>query len=103
LDNPTDNDLKSAAGIDPQANDAELNAHEDRRKFTRNALVGGAVLFSLGNRPAWSQVDQCISANTAASWAEGTHISHHPDANYNGYVPEKDASGNPTGRFCPPT
>lgn len=101
MSNPSDNDLNSATGTDSTAADTEIAATADRRKFTRGALVGGAVLFSLGNRPAWSQGDQCISADTAASWAAGSHISHHPDANYNGYVAEVDDDGDATGRWCP--
>ena len=49
-----------------------------RRKFTRGAVIGGAVVFSLGNRAAWSVPgnDQgggndpvCLSAATVASMA----------------------------------
>ncbi len=40
-----------------------------RRRFTRNALTGGAVLFSLGNRPAWSQQTDtvCVETDTLVS------------------------------------
>ena len=45
-----------------------------RRRFTRNALGGSAVVFSLGNRAAWggtATIDQCLSAPTWESWAPG--------------------------------
>ena len=45
-----------------------------RRKFTRNALVGSAVLLTLGNRSALGApvYDVCISTNLLASYANGT-------------------------------
>ncbi|MCB1700807.1 MAG: hypothetical protein H6985_09875 [Pseudomonadales bacterium] len=44
-----------------------------RRRFTRNALVGTAVLASLSNRPAWGgggdhANDTCLSASLLASF-----------------------------------
>ena len=44
-----------------------------RRKFTRNALVGSAVLLTLGNRSAWGAdvVKACISTNVLVSYANG--------------------------------
>ena len=43
-----------------------------RRKFTRNALVGSAVLLTLGNRAAWGDpLNVSISANLWASYVNG--------------------------------
>ena len=42
-----------------------------RRKFTRNVLVGSAVLLTLGNRAAWGASSACISPNVWASYTEG--------------------------------
>ncbi len=44
-------------------------AGASRRKFTRGAVLGGAVVLSLGNRAAWSTevTPVCLSANTLAS------------------------------------
>jgi hypothetical protein len=42
-------------------------AGASRRKFTRGALLGGAVVISLGNRAAWSQeAPACIMSATGA-------------------------------------
>ena len=54
-----------------------------RRRFTRGAVLGGAVVLSLGNRAAWSTevAPVCLSANTlasAANYATGTHASMNP-------------------------
>jgi len=44
-----------------------------RRRFSRTALAGGAVLASLGNRSAWSQtVVGCMSVATIASFDPAT-------------------------------
>ena len=43
-----------------------------RRKFTRNALVGSAVLLTLSNRSAWgTKVLVCASANLLVSYGAG--------------------------------
>ena len=47
-----------------------------RRSFARKALVGSAVLYSLGNRTAWGAnfddpANQCLSANHWASYNPG--------------------------------
>lgn len=45
-----------------------------RRKFTRNALVGSAVLLTLGNRSAWgasSNTLMCLSTNLLVSYENG--------------------------------
>lgn len=43
-----------------------------RRRFARNAVLGSAVIFSLGNRAAWGTVhadDTCVSDSVLASFA----------------------------------
>lgn len=44
-----------------------------RRKFTRNALLGGAVLLTLSNRSAWGVPKDvmCISTNVLMSFENG--------------------------------
>lgn len=43
-----------------------------RRKFTRNVLVGSAVLLTLTNRSAWGlKVAPCISTNLLMSYRNG--------------------------------
>ena len=43
-----------------------------RRKFTRNVLVGSAVLLTLSNRSAWgATITTCISTNLLVSYANG--------------------------------
>lgn len=39
-----------------------------RRRFSRGALAGGAVLLSLGNRAAWGQPIGCMSLTTLNSF-----------------------------------
>ena len=49
------------------------SADPGRRRFSRNALAGGAVLASLGNRSAWGQaVVGCMSVATIASFNPAT-------------------------------
>jgi hypothetical protein len=45
-------------------------ANASRRRFTRGAVIGGAVVLSLGNRAAWSDPVQsvCISDATWLSY-----------------------------------
>ena len=80
----------------------KVDAVASRRRFTRQAIMGGAVLFSLGNRPAWGQdlPVGCISVATWASVAAGFE-SHHPPG-YATYEPiVGDTSDLPIG-YCPP-
>lgn len=52
-------------------NDAE-GTGTSRRKFTRSALIGGAVLLTLSNRSAWgATASACISTNLLVSYANG--------------------------------
>lgn len=43
-----------------------------RRRFSRTALTGSAVLLSLANRPAWSQTVDCMSLATINSFNPAT-------------------------------
>jgi hypothetical protein len=59
-----------------------------RRRFSRNALAGSAVLLSLGNRSAWGQTVDCMSVTTLSSFdpTRGVFISApagRPDHNEN--------------------
>jgi hypothetical protein len=60
-----------------------------RRRFTRQAIMGSAVLFSLGNRPAWGQAE-CISDNLWLSLGGETPmmVSHHGELNAGDYTLE---------------
>jgi len=81
-----------------------VDAATSRRQFTRQAIMGSAVLFTLGNRPAWGQrsiPDVCISVGLWDSVANGFGASHHPPE-YAGYVPLKDNPNDPPIAYCPP-
>jgi len=54
-----------------------------RRRFTRNGIVGSAVVFSLGNRAAWGQAEPtCMSTLILESARpDGTFASTHPQGN----------------------
>ena len=43
-----------------------------RRRFSRSAIAGSAVLLSLGNRAAWGQTVGCMSVATLNSFDPGT-------------------------------
>ena len=63
-----------------------------RRRFTRNALAGGTVMLSLGNRAAWGQrVDDSLSEPTWTSWVNGGEMFVSFDENNLAQV-EKDAN-----------
>ena len=76
LENGLDNE-EIPAQTDPAAENGT-----SRRRFTRNAVVGSAVLVSLGNRAAWGQDpgETCMSATILASFvANGNKFaSMHP-------------------------
>jgi hypothetical protein len=44
-----------------------------RRRFAKNAIVGSAVLLSLGNRTAWGRAvpEECLSMTTWDSFTDG--------------------------------
>ena len=52
----------AAGGANSVAGTATPDAGASRRQFTRQALTGSAILFSLANRPVWSQTtNDCVS------------------------------------------
>ena len=69
LDNYSDNECSS--GTDDQASPVDSkDTAATRRRFTRNAVIGSAVVFSLGNRAAWGQdvSPECLSLQTWGSY-----------------------------------
>jgi len=52
--------------------DAPVDAN--RRRFSRNALAGGAVLLSLGNRSAFGATLGCMSVATINSFDPATNM-----------------------------
>jgi len=56
----------AAAGSEP-ARSGQLQDPK-RRSFSRKAIVGSAVLLSLGNRSAWGQANLCMSVATINSF-----------------------------------
>jgi hypothetical protein len=58
--------------VSPAQTDPGANVGASRRRFTRNAVVGSAVLFSLGNRAAWGgenhSNETCMSRTILASF-----------------------------------
>jgi hypothetical protein len=71
LDKTSDKDQDLTTGSQESAEAYEAST-TTRRRFARNAVVGGAVLATLGNRAAWGQTecneDPCLSANAWASF-----------------------------------
>ena len=68
-----DKDLEQAP--DTQESQVDIAPAADnaasRRRFTRNAVIGSAVIFSLGNRAAWGSYraeDTCVSNAMMASF-----------------------------------
>ena len=58
-----------------------------RRRFTRNALVGGSVIVSLANRPAWGNTLtpddlRCVSAGLFHSFDTVGQVSLGPAGSY---------------------
>lgn len=49
------------------------NSTLSRRKFTRNALLGSAVLLTLSNKAAWAEAPSllCVSTNSLVSYTTG--------------------------------
>ena len=72
LDSSSDNEQQHDAQSPVPAAEA-TPSDANRRRFTRNALVGSAVLLSLGNRAAWGQAvpDECLSLPTWNSYTPG--------------------------------
>ena len=72
----TDKDSKTDAPESPLAPSAQV-ADPGRRRFSRSAIAGSAVLLSLGNRAAWGQQIGCMSVATLNSFnpSKGVFIS----------------------------
>ncbi len=82
MDTKTDNVNEDGAN-DSLATSDQLtkSAGSGRRRFTRNMLVGGAVVATLGNRAAWGQTQitgECISAGVFDSFTNGFASANHP-------------------------
>lgn len=72
LDNSTDSGAATNnKGMDLPAEQLDSAA---RRRFSRNALAGGAVLLSLGNRSAFGATMGCMSVATINSFDPGTNM-----------------------------
>ena len=67
-------DKQADSAVGPEA----VSSRSSRRRFTRSAVVGGAVVLSLGNRAAWSNQVFCVSATTMASFAANATSSISP-------------------------
>lgn len=67
MDSFTDKNTGTAASGDVPGDAGQLQ-NPQRRKFSRNALAGSAVLLSLGNRSAWGQTVGCMSVATLNSF-----------------------------------
>ena len=70
LDNSTDNEKNLITDGSSTVADGPLPS-SNRRRFTRNAIAGSAVLLSLGNRGAWGQAN-CMSVATLNSFNPNT-------------------------------
>ena len=60
-----------------QSEDQGQDASNSRRDFTRKALLGGAALATLANRPAWGQDSipvNCVSMSTWDSYTTPGNI-----------------------------
>ena len=72
LDNRSD-DKESTSMIESSSSSvADQSLDQSRRRFTRNAAVGGTVLLSLANRAAWGQdvPPECLSTDHWASYVD---------------------------------
>tara|TARA_R110002072_G_scaffold84388_24_gene191484 strand:- start:15101 stop:15490 length:390 start_codon:yes stop_codon:yes gene_type:complete len=67
----TDKDSKTDATDSPLAPAAQV-PDPGRRRFSRSAIAGSAVLLSLGNRAAWGQQVGCMSLATLNSFNPST-------------------------------
>ena len=68
LDSSTDKASDATAADNTLASAGQV-PNPDRRRFSRNALAGSAVLLSLGNRSAWGgQTIGCMSIATLNSF-----------------------------------
>ncbi len=69
MDSSRDSERESANISDDKIPMASDGQGVSRRKFTRNALVGSAVLLTLSNRSAWGAT-ACISTSLLTSYAQ---------------------------------
>ena len=94
MDSFTDKNRGAAAGSEPE-HTGQLQDPK-RRSFSRKALVGSAVLLSLGNRAAWGQATNlCMSVATINSFdpTSGVFISAPAGANgFPGQRPDHNAN-----------
>ena len=73
---------------DQESRDEKANAPaSSRRRFTRNALVGGSVIVSLANRPAWGNTAppdnlRCVSDALFHSFDTAMQVSLGPAGSY---------------------
>lgn len=75
LDRDSDKDRNDVAAAPQDAdrpNAGETLQDSSRRRFSRGALAGSAVLLSLGNRAAWGQPIGCMSLTTLNSFNPST-------------------------------
>ena len=72
-DSSADGDIAAAATGEQDAQPEQLR-DPTRRRFSRGALAGGAVVLSLGNRPAWGAVMGCMSVATLNSFNPTTQM-----------------------------
>ena len=89
LDKQTDNENDLAINQQQSTGEADIAQNPNRRRFTRNAVVGSSVLLSLGNRAAWGVTPGCMSvmtlnsfdanSGTFASLPPGGKLGHDPD------------------------
>ena len=99
-----------------ESRDEKANAPaSSRRRFTRNALVGGSVIVSLANRPAWGNTLtpddlRCVSAGLFHSFDTVGQVSLGPagtykDLKYDDYLNIIDSGGQDRDSFpgyvCP--
>lgn len=80
MNNTSDNEQDLTSGCPTSAEDT-LKAHSTRRRFARNAVVGGAVFLSLGNRSAWGVDDidgTCMSTSILNSFTGAGFASMGP-------------------------
>jgi len=75
LNHPADKDKSSPAEVDSATAESSADQGASRRRFTRNALIGGTVLLSLGNRAAWANAvpGECLSQETWTSYVTNNY------------------------------
>jgi hypothetical protein len=109
----TDKDSSTEQTDSPQVSSGQL-PDPGRRRFSRSAIAGSAVLLSLGNRAAWGAQVGCMSLATLNSFnpatgnfmsAPGARPDHnvglatkiHEISNPPNYI---GSAGSGTNRYC---